>query len=718
MKKKNRIAWRLFRWNILIVSALLTLQLIFQSALFEPFLATMQQRQLSTYMGSVKASIENDDMDLAQQLVQKADEHGVVLAAVDKNMNFLAGQSVDLYQRCFTLSDKNQKRYTIIEDYLESDSLQAIEVGDQVSIEGYLIDENNNRVIPSKVYRTKDGAVLGTDTFLLVNNQGRSYSTESTGDETGEDEVIFSEPQSEQNAGDAVASGTTQQPGSTVVTKEAEDENQTNLEGSSDENVTVKIKDESNLPQGILLESPFDSTESSAMLQNEGVISSSSDPSGAILNARVLIVNGSGRGSASYSITLDGTVEEKEDFGNDDLLIPYGLVAKEIDRLGTSNTEFNINSSSYTVTKQLTTGKYLLIVTRVADRNVTLLGAISLYSIKDINEMLNSFHILLYSLGLILFAGLIYIFSRKIAKPLIEMNVVALKIAQQDFSTQVQVSTNDEFTTLGNSINEISLNLEQKIKQINEMNAQLQRDYERQLELYKRHKQLSAAYSHEIKTPLTIVRGYIDGIQDGVYSNNLKESYQIALRELDSASNMITQMLEITKMESPYFVLNQSVVDLWMIFYKTYDALKQTMDQKGLQVAFEANSEAITVADTEMLETVMTNALTNAWKYSPQNSRISVRIMTEKNQLLFSIENEGAHIPNEELGKVWQPFYRAKETKTNHASGSGLGLVIAREILETHGFAYGLRNTERGVEFYFTCPAMEPTIDQEPMSEN
>ena len=110
MKKKSRIVWKLFRWNILIFTTLLTLQLVFQSIFFESFLAAMQQRRLSTYMDSMMASINIDDLDTAKQLARKADDQGVVLTAVDKNMNLLAGQSVDQYQRCFTLLDEKNQR--------------------------------------------------------------------------------------------------------------------------------------------------------------------------------------------------------------------------------------------------------------------------------------------------------------------------------------------------------------------------------------------------------------------------------------------------------------------------------------------------------------------------------------------------------------------------------------------------------------------------------
>lgn len=104
----------------------------------------------------------------------------MVIAVFDQNMNQTYGQSFDQYQRCFSIEDEHGESYSIIEDYLESVSLQTIEIGDTVSIEGYLVDENNALVIPSKVYRPSDGVVLGTDTFLFVNPSKATQSAQQS----------------------------------------------------------------------------------------------------------------------------------------------------------------------------------------------------------------------------------------------------------------------------------------------------------------------------------------------------------------------------------------------------------------------------------------------------------------------------------------------------------------------------------------------------------
>ena len=726
---KNHIMRKLFIGNIIIFIFLLLLQLIFQTLLFEPFLADEQTKRLMRSMQAVQSAILIDDEEAVREKTNDGLNRGMVMVALDQNMHQIYGQDFDQYQRCFSIEDEHGKLYNIVEDYMESVPLQTIEVGDKLSIEGYLVDERNALVIPSKVYRPSDGVVLGTDTFLLVDQTNETQSVEQpdsidmgsslTAPLMAGITIVNDTPISNKGEGVVIGDNSkvdrgivigddgdpTIQPAAVSKTSamSANDIQPTGSEPSTSQ-PAVDQQDAVSLQKGFLLESPFDSSSDNDDLELSGSLSDGQQSS-TLRAERMLIINGEGRDGNSYPISINGRVVLKVDVSNTDLTVQQGLIKDEIKRLSTNKNPVT-STGTFTVNSQLTTGKYVLCVSRIAESQTTLIGAISLYSIKDINVMINVFHVLLFitELGLLLFA--LYFFSRMISKPLVEMNAVALKIAKQDFSSKVNVTSQDEVGTLGVSINEISTNLEQKIKQINTINDQLQMDYERQIELQQLHKKLSASFSHELKTPLTIVRGCIDSIQSGIYLPNQVEYYHIALRELDNASNLITQMLEIARMESPYFALKKNVFDLWMVFFKVYDELKQTMDEQRMQVQFSVEDEANTIADAELMESVITNALTNAMKYSPKGSQISVRITTTQERHTFSIVNENSFIPPEELEKIWSPFYRVNKSKESAASGTGLGLMIVSEILNAHGFAYGIRNTDQGVEFSFSCPAV------------
>lgn len=680
---KSRVMRKLFVGNLLIFTFLLIIQFLFQTIYFETFLTRTQNNRLVSSIDRIQTGMEKEDEAEVRRLINEEADRGIVIVALDKDLNQIFGQRFDQYQHCFTLENVQKEQYIIIEDYLESIPLQAIEVGDIVSVEGYLVDEQNGLVIPSKVCRTKDGVVLGTDTFLIVNRSDEAEINEDTDQSAiGSGVVVSSEP------GIAVSDETSASNG-------AEDASQ----------------DESNLPQGFVLESPYDTSGNNGQMGLYGSSLSGTNQDTTIRDERMLIIDGGDRNGSSFPIMINGTVIDLVDLSNNDLLIQQGLIADEIERLSASTNQ-TVLTKHETLTEQMTTGKYLLCVSRLSQSGITVIGAISLYSIQDMNHMMNTFHAWLFLLELGLIAGAIYFFSRIISKPLIHMNGVALRIANQDFSSRVSVMSNDEVGMLGGSINKISINLEQKILTINQMNDRLRQDYERQLELQERHKQLSAAFSHEMKTPLTILRGYIDGMQSGMNPEKHAEHCEIALRELDSASSLISQMLEIARMESPYFAPKKKLVDLWMIFFKVYDELKQTIDEKGMQIEYNNEDEANTLADAELMERVISNVLTNALKYSPRGSRISIRISSDRERHIFSVENENAYIPEEQLEKVWLPFYRVEESKASAASGTGLGLMIVSEILKSHEFEYEIRNTDLGVEFRFSCPAMSSSVEQ------
>lgn len=352
----------------------------------------------------------------------------------------------------------------------------------------------------------------------------------------------------------------------------------------------------------------------------------------------------------------------------------------------------------------MTTGRYCVRVARLAEPNMTLIGSIALYSVKDMNSMMNTFHVVMFIAELLLLLIAFYFYSRVIAMPLVAMNDVALKIARQDFESKVNITTRDEIGTLGQSINTISTNLEHRISEINAINDQLQMDYERQAELQKRHRELSATFSHELKTPLTIMRGCIDNIQNTSDPAELVEYNTIALHELDRAGNLITQMLEVARMESPYFTVHKTEIDLWMVFFKVYDELRLTIEQSGVRVDYAAGDEAFVFADAELLERVVSNVMTNALKYSPRGSVITVAITSTPKEHTFTVINSNSAIAPEEIEKIWQPFYRSSMPGDDAASGTGLGLMIVSSILQAHRFPYAIRNTDGGVEFRFTAP--------------
>ncbi|MEA5098823.1 MAG: HAMP domain-containing sensor histidine kinase, partial [Burkholderiaceae bacterium] len=683
----------------LIFLFLLLFQLGFQTLLFEPFLVGEQSKRLTQSMDALQSAIVHGDADLARHRIDEGMDRGFVMVAEDQQHHQVFGQQIYQYQQCFMLEDQSGKSYTIVEDYLDSVSLQNIDLGDELSVDGYLVDDNQSLVMPSKVYRLKDGILLGVDTILFIEPseettslnplQTYAYATTHTTNATGNIATADEAPQiamaDQLGDGDAASAGVeafiadNSDTSAPVQTKLKEISAMIrNIPPETNKSAIISnapdaLDDDNTSPNGFVLHVPDDVSNIDNGAKQSGTAIDDYDDSD-LRTARILIINSGGRGGDSFLISVKGRVTEINRPGNQDLVIQQGLISDEFKRLS-SRPALEEATESYTRDSQMTTGKYFMRVVRLAEPNMTLIGSISLYSIKDMNGMMNAFHIFMFITELILLAFGIYFFSRIIAKPLVAMNDVALRIARQDFECKVSITTRDEIGMLGQSINTISTNLEHRIMEINAINDRLQMDYERQIELQKRHRELSATFSHELKTPLTIMRGCIDNIQSTSNPAELVEYNLIALHELDRAGNLITQMLEIARMESPYFALHKSEIDLWMVFFKVYDGLRQTIEQREMRVDYVADDEAFVYADAELLERVISNVMTNAMKYSPQSSTITVEITSARDQHTFTITNSNTFIAPEEIEKIWQPFYRSITPGVDNANGTGLGLM-------------------------------------------
>ncbi|NLI19975.1 MAG: HAMP domain-containing histidine kinase [Clostridiales bacterium] len=742
---KSPIMRKLFIGDLLIVLLLLLFQMGFQTFLFEPYLVGEQSKRLTQSMEALQSAIQDGDPELIRRQIEKGMDHGIVLVAADQRQQQVYGQPIYQYQQCFTMEDQNGQTYTIVEDYLDSASLQTMEPGDILSVEGYLVDDVHALVMPSKVYRPQDGVVLGVDTYLIVDppreasdaspftasDDARSNTTDAPPDSAIPQETPAPAAQERHTDGKAMTTGVEAAIGGNADAQSpatpSADLPTTTATPSADKSKAMadpppaadapatgsKASDapdhESALPKGFVLHFPDGATDGGEDA-DQSSFSGDGDDGATLRTARIVIVNGGNRSGNSYPISITGRVMEKSEMNNQDLVTLQGLINEELKRLS-GRSALADSTEPYTLSSQMTTGKYYLRVAQMTEPKLTLVGAISLFSIKDMNITMNAFHILLFITELILLTIAIFIFSRIIARPLVKMSDVALKIARQDFSGRVTITTRDEIGTLGQSINTLSTNLEQKMTEINTINERLQCDYERQVESQKRHRALSATFTHELKTPLTIIRGCMDRMQGCNNPAELVKYNAIALRELDRAGNLMTQMLEIAKMESPYFVLDKRAVDLWMVFFKVYDELRQSFQPRGIKVAYAASEEALVDADPELMERVISNVMTNAMRHSPPGSTISVEITGAGNQHTFTVINSDTFIAPEDLEKIWQPFYRSGRPGTDAIKGSGLGLTIVSGILKAHGFQYSLRNTANGVAFSFTFPARKRSAD-------
>jgi signal transduction histidine kinase len=329
--------------------------------------------------------------------------------------------------------------------------------------------------------------------------------------------------------------------------------------------------------------------------------------------------------------------------------------------------------------------------------------AFAMTSLQPVNEamlVLKNYYVYAFIIifGVIILMSFYY--SKMIAKPLIKMNEVTKKIAAFDFSQKLDVTSNDEIGSLSNSINTLSTNLKDQIDKLQIANQQLLQDVERERQLERTRKEFISGVSHELKTPLSVIRSFAEGIKDGV-SKNTDYYTDVILEEADKMNTLIVEMLELAKLESGTYKLEMNSFSIDELIRQVVAKLSFSIEEKQLNLVIKTAKDIAVKANRNRIEQVIVNLLSNAIRYTPKKEEITVSVHDCGAQVMVSIHNKGTAIPEESLDKVWDRFYRTDSSRSRVTGGTGLGLSIVKNILELHKVKYGVQNKNEGVEFYF-----------------
>ncbi|MBJ8051573.1 HAMP domain-containing protein [Bacillus cereus] len=329
--------------------------------------------------------------------------------------------------------------------------------------------------------------------------------------------------------------------------------------------------------------------------------------------------------------------------------------------------------------------------------------AFAIASLQPVNEamlVLKDYYVYALIIVFLVIILLSFYYSKIIVKPLIKINRVTKKMANFDFSEKLPVTADDEIGGLSGSINTLSVNLKDRIDRLNVANTKLQQDIERERQLEKTRKEFISGVSHELKTPLSVIRSFAEGIQDGV-SKDTTYYTNVILEETDNMNRLIVEMLELAKLESGTYKLEMSTFSIGELIQQIYTKLLFSMEEKHLQVDIHADSSLFVKANRSRIEQVVVNLLSNAIRYTPDGEKIHVSVVETEDTVKIEIENTGNPIPEESLEKIWDRFYRLDASRSRHTGGTGLGLSIVKNILDLHHAEYGVYNTTNSVVFYF-----------------
>lgn len=299
-----------------------------------------------------------------------------------------------------------------------------------------------------------------------------------------------------------------------------------------------------------------------------------------------------------------------------------------------------------------------------------------------------------------------FFYSNFISKPLIKLNNVATKMSKMDFNEKCIVDRTDEIGNLANTLNFLSSNLDNALNDLHIKNKKLQEDIEKERNLEIMRKDFVDSVSHELKTPIGIIEGYAEGIKDGIVTDDDIYVYlETIIDESKKMGTLVSNMLELSKLESGTIKPKFEIFNINRLIKKVVAKHSMYANEKDLSIIFNENTAYSYIkADTFQTEQVLTNIITNAIKYTPKHSDIIVAIDQLDDKFKLSVTNMNAHIPEEDLGKLFDKFYRIDKARQRNTNSTGLGLPIVKNILELHHFKYSLDNIENGVCFTIYMP--------------
>lgn len=274
-----------------------------------------------------------------------------------------------------------------------------------------------------------------------------------------------------------------------------------------------------------------------------------------------------------------------------------------------------------------------------------------------------------------------YFYSKKLSKPLRELKQAAESLSGSDYSARIQSTGPDEIGALSSAFNEMADRLERDMKELEEKNRRL-------AELQDMKAEFAANVSHELKTPLTSIRGFIDTlrnteIQDPTVRRRFLEIIDIEAQRLHQLINDVLQLSEIERLE---FDPEKVHFDMNEIIEETVSLLAGKASERKIEIKWEQTEPLPVLAGKFRIKQILINLLDNAINYNREGGIIWVKVAREPDRMIaLSVRDTGEGIPEEHLPRIFERFYRVDKSHSRELGGTGLGLSIVKHIAQLYG---------------------------------
>ena len=388
---------------------------------------------------------------------------------------------------------------------------------------------------------------------------------------------------------------------------------------------------------------------------------------------------------------------------NKDFFSTLGQMNEMARRIQIDSSEIVENGDNYTIRRiqDNKNGITYILLSAILDNGYLLYIRIPITVIEESVKISNRFLYLMAGLTILIAAVVVSYVSRKFGDPITELNDIAKRMSNLDFSKKYRITdADDEINNLGKSINVMSDKLEKTIKQLRETNIELEKDIEEKSQIDEMRKSFISDVSHELKTPIALIQGYSEGLLENVNSDEESRKFyaEVILDETNKMDKLVKQLLELMKLEYGKREFNDKEFNIVELEKEVVRKSQVMLDEAKAEIKLDTVDEINVFADDFYIEQVMSNYLTNAIKHVKEvNGEKYIQI---KNEIRIRVFNTGDNIDEENITRIWNRFYKIDESRKREDGGSGIGLSFVKAIMSNYGNVYGVNNKENGVEFY------------------
>ena len=338
-----------------------------------------------------------------------------------------------------------------------------------------------------------------------------------------------------------------------------------------------------------------------------------------------------------------------------------------------------------------------------------------LESIRDSALISNRFLGYVGSAMALLGGIIIWFVTRKITEPILELASISEAIAGLNFEAKYQGNARNEIALLGENINKLSESLEQTISDLKTANNELQRDIEKKERIDEMRKEFLSNVSHELKTPIALIQGYAEGLQEGIMDDpeSMQFYCEVIVDEANKMNRMVKELMTLNQLEFGNDAISMERFDIVALIRNYIHSAQIMTRQNEIEVRMQEYEPIYVWGDEFKTEEVFMNYFTNAVNHcqagKSESGRkvIDVRLMQQDGLVRVTVFNTGDPIPEEALPHLWEKFYKVDKARTREYGGSGVGLSIVKAIMESMNREFGVENYTNGVMFWFELEAVQ-----------